>query len=208
MKKMMIALAIAALATAAQAELLATWNQVGGAVTQEAVTGLDEVTALGVYGNAKQTSPSSIFGVNTLTDGASGIAFLASADSGYEIVGASLQASYTGSATGPGVLNFLVNSSAVTSFTRSGQSGSFDVTLGDLGNIAEVAIVADLAGGTARSGTNEKFSNAAGSFVIRTGMTLNGTVQKAAPAAVPEPATMSLLGLGALAMVIRRKLRK
>ena len=30
----------------------------------------------------------------------------------------------------------------------------------------------------------------------------------ASPAAVPEPATMSLLGLGALAMVIRRKLRK
>ena len=28
------------------------------------------------------------------------------------------------------------------------------------------------------------------------------------PAAVPEPATMSLLGLGALAMVIRRKIRK
>ena len=28
------------------------------------------------------------------------------------------------------------------------------------------------------------------------------------PAAVPEPATMSLLGLGALAMVLRRKLRK
>ena len=28
------------------------------------------------------------------------------------------------------------------------------------------------------------------------------------PAAIPEPATMSLLGLGALAMVIRRKLRK
>ncbi|MBR4190108.1 MAG: PEP-CTERM sorting domain-containing protein [Kiritimatiellae bacterium] len=32
--------------------------------------------------------------------------------------------------------------------------------------------------------------------------------QSATPSAVPEPATMSLLGLGALAMVLRRKLRK
>jgi hypothetical protein len=32
---------------------------------------------------------------------------------------------------------------------------------------------------------------------------LNGTVT-----AIPEPATMSLLGLGALAMVLRRKLSK
>ena len=34
------------------------------------------------------------------------------------------------------------------------------------------------------------------------------TFQVAAAPAVPEPATMSLLGLGALAMVLRRKLRK
>jgi len=205
MKKMMIALAIAALATAAQAELLATWNQAGGAVTQATVTGLDEVTALGVYGNAKHTSLSSIFGVNTLTDGASGISFTVSAEDGYEITDASLAAKYTGSATGPATLNFLVNSSVVNSYTRPTQSGSFDVSLGKLGDFAEVAIVADVAGGTVRSGTKEAFSNAAGSFVIRTGMTLNGTVQAAQ---VPEPATMSLLGLGALAMVIRRKLRK
>ena len=205
MKKMMIALAVLAAASIAQAELLATWSTAGGAVTQESVTGLDQVSALYLYGNAKQTSTASIFGVNTLTDGASGISFMVSAEDGYEITDASLAANYTGSATGPATLNFLVNSSVVNSYTRPTQSGSFDVSLGKLGDLAEVAIVADVAGGTVRSGTKEAFSNAAGSFVIRTGMTLNGTVQ---PTSIPEPATMSLLGLGALAMVIRRKLRK
>ncbi len=37
---------------------------------------------------------------------------------------------------------------------------------------------------------------------------LQSTLQVQGPASVPEPATMSLLGLGALAMVLRRKLRK
>ncbi|MBR4250694.1 MAG: PEP-CTERM sorting domain-containing protein [Kiritimatiellae bacterium] len=37
---------------------------------------------------------------------------------------------------------------------------------------------------------------------------IQSTLQVQGPASVPEPATMSLLGLGALAMVLRRKLRK
>ena len=37
-------------------------------------------------------------------------------------------------------------------------------------------------------------------------LAINGTMESTAP--VPEPATMSLLGLGALAMVLRRKMKK
>ena len=57
-----------------------------------------------------------------------------------------------------------------------------------------------------------KATNVSGGNVAATGRTdlkelkINGSVTESS--SVPEPATMSLLGLGALAMVIRRKLRK
>lgn len=208
MKKLLIALAILAVASVAQAELLATWDTVGGVVTD----GADGATVsdLSVYGGAATTG-TSIWGMNDMTTGG-GFQFTVSsimfgAEEGV-INNAVIAGSYTGSATGPNVLNWFVGASLVDTVDRGkAAGGSFGAGAGgDLGTINSGDVVylrADTTGGTVRSGTSETFSNTGGTFYINKAMTLNGDIS-----AVPEPATMSLLGLGALAMVLRRKIRK
>jgi len=208
MKKLLIALAILAVASVAQAELLATWSTVGGAVTD----GADGATVsdLSVYGGAATTG-SSIWGMNSMTTGG-GFQFTVSSIMAGAVTGvinnAVIAGGYTGSATGPNVLNWYVGSTLVDTVDRgTTPGGSFGAgTGGDLGTINSgdvVSLRADTTGGTVRSGTAETFSNTGGTFYINSAMTLNGDIS-----AVPEPATMSLLGLGALAMVLRRKIRK
>jgi len=209
MKKLLIALAILAVASVAQAELLATWSTVGGAVTD----GADGATVsdLSVYGGAATTG-SSIWGMNSMTTGG-GFQFTVSSIMAGAVTGvinnAVIAGGYTGSATGPNVLNWYVGSTLVDTVDRgTTPGGSFGAgTGGDLGTINSgdvVSLRADTTGGTVRSGTAETFSNTGGSFYINKAMTLNGDIVPA----VPEPATMGLLGLGALAMVLRRKIRK
>lgn len=211
MKKLLIALAILAVASVAQAELLATWETVGGAVTD----GADGATVsdLSVYGGAATTG-TSIWGMNNMTTGG-GFQFTVSSimfGAGEGVINnAVIAGSYTGSATGPNVLNWFVGSTLVDTVDRGMTSGgSFGAgTGGDLGTINSgdvVSLRADTTGGTVRSGTAETFSNTGGTFYINSAMTLNGDIASAA--AIPEPATMGLLGLGALAMVLRRKIRK
>ena len=89
-----------------------------------------------------------------------------------------------------GAYGWVINESA----TANNTSASWDIT----DTTGETVGLRYFASPTAANGSwGFQGINGGNSIVI------NGTTQ-----AIPEPATMSLLGLGALAMVLRRKIRK
>ena len=108
--------------------------------------------------------------------------------------------SIQGSNTGPGTTQWQLNGvNAGASLTRTASTAfSWNASIGTIGEGANTLSI--IAVGTANV-TGGAIS-AAGSYRIND-LTLNGDI-----VAVPEPATMSLLGLGALAMVLRRKMKK
>ena len=207
MKKLMIALAIVAIASVAQAELLATWSTAdnSGAVTDGADGAV--VTGLSIYGGAGKTGTTTIWGMNSLVSGGGFQFTITSITAGYYIDSAVVAGTTSGSATGPRELDWYVNAGNTgVSIIRTTTTVAFSSDLGSLYSGDVVSLRTDAAGGTLRSGTTEAFTNNGGTFYVTTaggGMTLNGDLTS-----IPEPATMSLLGLGALAMVLRRKMKK
>ena len=207
MKKLMIALAIVALASVAQAELLATWTMAAAGVataTENGTVNMDQVTfgdltrtGLGVASTTAGTFASNGFG----DAGPNYVSFLVTLNAGYQITGASINStSINGSNTGPGTVQWQLNGSDVgASLTRTSSAvNAWNASIGTIGSGANtLAIVqvgtANVTGGATSTG---------GSFRLQN-LTMSGDVTS-----VPEPATMGLLGLGALAMVLRRKMSK
>ena len=206
MKKLIIALVVMAIASVASAELLASWTFAGGNGTSSLNTGAANIGQITVgnlarVGLGTSSTAAGQFSSNGWDDGGQ-VEFSLTVNANYQIANAALNmTSVQGSNTGPRNTSWYLGAAAVgTVLTRTvSTTTSWNSSLGTIaaGAGQTLSIRAtdsvSVTGGTPAS---------AGSFRIND-LSFNGDIQ-----AVPEPATMSLLGLGALAMVLRRKMSK
>lgn len=215
MKKLLIALTILAVASVAQAELLATWSFAAGESSVSAnslAVNIDKVTfgeltrvTLGTSGTAANQ-----FASNNWGEQGNGISLDVTLAAGYSIVNTTINVGgLNGSNTGPGTLQWSLGYTGGTSYGTdvgtawtvaysSGNSVAGEVAVGTIGSGANTLFLRSTGG---QVGTPSGTPATAGSARLLGTMTMGGDV-------IPEPATMSLLGLGALAMVLRRKMKK
>lgn len=121
--------------------------------------------------------------------------------SGFKVDNAGLKANAQSSNTGPGTMEWIMGNQTLTTWNMTSSATNYDVPMGNLAAGAytlkqQSANLTTVGGGTLGAGGTSRLTT----------LQFNGDVSKTS--AVPEPATMSLLGLGALAMALRRKLRK
>ena len=223
MKKLLIALTILAVASVAQAEILATWNFYGtnstgvfgdgsmaGTIVADNIDsavlsfGADFVASTSVNNLRANGTGWSAGGASSALDLSGGgyIQLLLTASSGYELTVTDIAGRTAGSGTGiGGAQRWAANSNGGAyswvveeGVTANDTAAAWDIT-DTTGSTVGLRIFASP---TAAAGSWGFAGNASAESI-----TINGTTQ-----AIPEPATMSLLGLGALAMVLRRKIRK
>ncbi len=202
MKKLIAALAVLTIAAVAQAELLASWGANGVANGTDMGEGykvqdnlLMAVTDMSALSGGITTGANYDVRVN----GASGIQF--DYEALEDLTGVTMSGTYHVTGAGPAKADWLVGDTVTDSITRDNSSyAPFSSSLGDISTgKGTIKLQADLTAGRA-TGTA---TNVSGNIDLQS-VEMNGVKASS----VPEPATMSLLGLGALAMVLRRKLRK
>ena len=219
MKKLLIALAILAVASVAQADILATWNFYGSNSTQwggamplagdNLAANIDSASlSLGAGFTATSSgnnlrSNGTYWGTTAPDLGDAGYVQISlAAVSGYTLTVETITGRVAGSGTGVGGVDRWAASTNGGAYawvinettTANNTSASWDITdtTGKTVGLRYFASPTVAGGSWGFSGIN------GGNSIV-----INGTTQ-----AIPEPATMSLLGLGALAMVLRRKMKK
>jgi len=228
MKKLMIALAIVALASVAQAELLATWTAAGVnniASNSYGQTGGSTYNFTMVAGGGWVAggSPSAATFAGAGADAASASAAYTDGqyvyftwDTDYTLSLDSVSALYTRSGTGAQNAQWgTIISSTWTSIgtaisitstaTPTTSTAPITTTFTGVSGLESGQLGLAFYGGTSSANTAWVRLDSRPSTTPQVALSINGTMD---PVSVPEPATMGLLGLGALAMVLRRKMSK
>ena len=225
MKKTLLVLAALAIAASSYADLLASWSFTSGdlsadnadkaAPTMGTADNIDKITVgdLERHEMTKNGGSGNILTAQGWANEGAYIGFTVTVQSGWEITGAQMAAEgkLNAANSGPAKLDWQVDGVTKDTWTPAAGSASTGsapaaANLGDLdaSKTHNIQLVYQAGSGQASGATGNPASNGTGR--IGGDLQFLGKVQEAT--AVPEPATMSLLGIGALAMVLRRKLRK
>ena len=225
MKKLMIALAIVALASVAQAELLATWTANGATNFNSMGTVAATTSGYGfsMIGGGGFNGSSAPAGATFAGAGATAVSASAAYDTGeylyftwnnaYTLTLDSVTARYSRGSGGAttaqwGIIDggwtSIGSAASITMASTPGTSYTgITTTFSSVSGLKSGQLGVAFYGGTGTSATDWVRLDSRPSATAQVALSIDGTM-----APIPEPATMGLLGLGALALALRRKLSK
>ena len=229
MKKLMIALTIVAIASVAQAELLATWtssaaNNLASNSFGQTGGSTYNFTMVSGSGWASGGTPAGATFAGAGADAADAATAYAAGqylyftwDTDYTLSLDSIDARYTRSGSGAqsaqwgtiisGTWSSIGTEISVTfTGTPTTSTSPITTTFTGVSGLESGQLGVAFYGGTSSANTAWVRFDSRPSATPQVALSINGTMESAGP--IPEPATMSLLGLGALALALRRKLSK